>query len=215
MDHNEWEEINKEEFDEDIEKYEYKKINSDKNYCYDSIQRLYKHGMKQINIHICVSDETLDQVYETFNDYLNGEERLKGLNAIVLLSLKKKGRGKSFNTLDNDKFGELVDFALKNDIPIGFDSCSANKLLNSLNKEDRKEIEPYIEPCESTLFSAYINCHGEFFLCSFTEGEKNWKSGINMLAINDFVKDVWYNKRTMKFREDLLKNKRNCVFYNI
>jgi hypothetical protein len=189
---------------------------SNKNYCYDSIQRLYKNGLNQINIHILVSNETLDQIYETFNDYLNGEERLKGLNAIVLLSLKKKGRGKSFTSLNQEKFSKMVNFALKNNIPIGFDSCGAHKLMKSLNKEDLSKIEPYIEPCESFgMFSAYINCKGEYFPCSFAEGEGEWKNGINMLKIDNFLKDVWFSNKLNKWRKISIDNNRNCPLFEV
>lgn len=188
----------------------------DKNYCYDSINLLYKHGLKQINIHILVSDSTIDQIYETFHDYLNGEERLKGLNSIVLLSLKQKGRGKHFKRLSQEKFKEMVNFALDNNIPIGFDSCGANKLLKSIEGETLKRIEPFVEPCESFgLFSAYINCKNEYFPCSFAEGEGNWKEGINMLEIDDFLKEVWYNEKLNDDRKKSLSKNRECLIYKI
>jgi hypothetical protein len=187
---------------------------SNKNYCYDSLDRLKKYGMQQRNIHILVSNETLDQIYETFDDYLNGEERLKGLNAIVLLSLKKKGRGKSFTSLNQEKFSEMVNFALRNNIPIGFDSCGAHKLMKSLNKEDLARIEPYIEPCESTCFSFYINCKGKGFPCSFAEGSGEWKEGIDILNVDSFS-DIWHDKRIIDFREKLLNNNRNCPLFEV
>ena len=43
---------------------------------------------------------------------------------IVLLSLKPKGRAiNRFHKLPQEKFNELVNFALENNIGIGFDSC--------------------------------------------------------------------------------------------
>lgn len=188
----------------------------DKNYCYNSIKKLTDRGMKQVNIHIMISEETLDQVYETMNDFINGEERLKGLNAIVLLSLKKKGRGVGFTPLAQEKFKELVDFAMKNCVPIGFDSCSCHKFLDSVKKRDNyKELEMLSEPCESTCFSAYVNTKGDFFPCSFTEGEGVWKNGIHVPDCNSFKHDVWMNKKTKIFRNGLLENKRMCPVFEV
>lgn len=189
----------------------------DKNYCYDSIKKLTDRGMKQVNIHCLLSAQTLPWIYETFTDYLHGEERLKGLNSIVLLSLKKKGRGKrGFNQVDQATFKSLVDFAIKNKIPFGFDSCGAQKFLKSIeNSENFKELSMLCEPCESSCFSSYLNVNGDFFPCSFTEGENDWKSGISVLNCQDFVKDVWWNSKTNKFRKNLLNNKRNCPIFEI
>ena len=163
-----------------------------------------------------VSEETLPQVYETFNDVISGEKRLEGLNAIVLLSLKKKGRGRGFTTLSQDKFKTLIDFALDNNIPIGFDSCSCHKFLASVTDRDNyNELETLSEPCESTCFSAYINSGGNYFPCSFTEGQDDWKTGINVPNCDDFVKDVWNSDRSIVFRNNLLKNGRRCPVFEV
>ena len=165
-----------------------------KDYCYNSVQKLIDRGMKQVNIHQFLSLETLDQVYETFDDYFT-DKRLEGLNAIVLLSLKKKGRGKSFNSVPQDKFNELVEYALNKGIPLGFDSCSYHKFIKSVENHPRyEEFKMMSEPCESFgLFSSYINVEGKYFPCSFVEGEGEWKEGIDVVNCDDFVKDIWFN----------------------
>jgi len=187
----------------------------DKNVCYDSIQKLVNRGMKQVNMHIMVSVETYDWVKETINDY-HDDERLKGLNAIVFLSLKQKGRGESFKGISQEQFTDLVNLALSKKVPFGFDSCSANKFLKSVQgHKNFKSMEMMAEPCESTLFSAYINAAGAFFPCSFAEGNDDWKEGINVLEVNDFVKDVWENPRVKEFRSKLICNGRNCPMFNV
>jgi len=187
-----------------------------KNYCYDSIKKLTDRGLKQTNMHICIFEESLDQVYETFNDYINGDERLKDLNAIVLLSLKTKGRGKGFTPLSQDKFKAMVTYAMDNNIPLGFDSCGCHKLLESIkDHENYKQYEMLSEPCESSLFSVYINVKGEFYPCSFTENTNGWKTGIPVDTCDNFLKDVWFNKRTVNFRDRLIENKRRCPVYDI
>lgn len=143
-----------------------------KDICYNSVKKLTDRGMKQVNIHNMICKENIDQTYELFNDYLT-DSRLKYLNAIVLLSLKQKGRGKKHSLLTQDQFNDIVNYAFDNDIPIGFDSCSYHKFLKCIQNHPMKEtFETLSEPCESFgMFSAYINVHGHYFPCSFVEGE--------------------------------------------
>lgn len=188
----------------------------DKNYCYNSIKRLVDYGLKQVNIHILASSQTYDQIMETFNDYLSGESRLKGLNAIVLLNLKRKGRGVGYTRMSDEQFNHIVTFALNNNIPLGFDSCGAHRFLNAIkNREDASHLETYVEPCESGLFSSYLNLKGEFFPCSFSENTSKWQTGLDVVNCNDFVKDIWNHPRTIEFRNMLLNNNRNCPIYKV
>lgn len=186
-----------------------------KNWCYDSLKKLSDRGMKQINIHVMLSKETLPLICSLFEDYLMGEERLKGLNAIVILSLKTKGRGKHFSPVDQKTFTELVFYALEKNIPLGFDSCSAPKFLNSIQNTKYKNLETFVEPCESSLFSVYFNYKGEFFPCSFSEGEQDWKEGISIHNCNDFLEDIWYNKKTINFRNSLIDCGRKCPLFEV
>ena len=74
-----------------------------KDYCYNSVKKLTKRGLKQTNIHILVSEESYEDILETFED-IHNDSRLAKLNAIVLLNLKKKGRGVGYHRLSDDKF---------------------------------------------------------------------------------------------------------------
>jgi hypothetical protein len=160
--------------------------------------------MTQVNIHIMVSKETYENVLETLQDRLL-DPRLAKLNAIVLLSLKRKGRGERFTPLSQEEFNKIVKFALDSEIGIGFDSCSAYKFLNSVkNHKNFAKFVQLSEPCESTLFSVYVNTFGKFFPCSFTEGTEGWEDGIDIPSCYDFLKDVWYNPMTVEFRKKLL-----------
>ena len=188
----------------------------DKNRCYDSVKLLTDRNMDQINIHAMISNETFDYTMELFDDVVS-DPRLEKLNAVVMLSLKQKGRGTTFTPLSQDKFKLLVDKAFENKISFGFDSCSCFSFLDSIKDHARyKELEQMSESCESTLFSSYINTEGKFFPCSFIEGVKmdesqNWSEGIDLLEIDDFVKDVWYNPKVVEFRNKLLDCKSNCI----
>ena len=71
-------------------------------------------------------------------------------------------------------------------------------------------MKKYIEPCEAGgKYSAYINVDSEYFPCSFTEGTEGWETGIDVSLCNDFMEDVWLNKRTQQFG-DKVNNCRNC-----
>lgn len=194
---------------------------ANKDFCYNSIERLasYKNiysPLEQITIHIMISQETLEQVYETFYDYKT-DPRLSNLNAIVLLSLKKKGRGKQgYTPLTQEQFNDIVNYALEHNIPIGFDSCSCGKFEKSINThKDKDRFMQLAEPCESSLFSFYINTLGQGFPCSFVEGEGEWAEGIDMFEVEDFLSDVWYNERLVFFRSRLLENKRECPIFEV
>lgn len=190
-----------------VSRYENKDI------CYDTVQKLTDRGLEQTNIHCMISEETFDNAWETLQDRLT-DPRLEKLKAIVFLSLKKKGRGKSFTPLAQDKFKKIVDFAMERNVGIGFDSCSAYKYLKSVEDHpDFKTFEMYSEPCESTAFSSYINCDGKFLPCSFAE-EGEFGEGLDAVNCNDFMKDIWNHPKTIAFREKLLntanKNKLKC-----
>jgi hypothetical protein len=108
-------------------------MHAGKDVAYDSIKRLSDAGMKQINIHFMLSAETKEFAFEVMNDSLT-DSRLKNLNAIVFLSLKKKGRGEKFSTVNEFDYKEILKFALLNKIPIGADSCSAPIMIKSIRE---------------------------------------------------------------------------------
>lgn len=198
-----------------------------KDYCYDSIDRLYKAGLKQINIHFMLSKETLQFVDELIED-IKTDERLKGLNAVVFLSLKQKGRGVKFNGCNTDEFKTVVDKMLQNKIAFGFDSCSAPKFLESVkDHENFKIFEQMAEPCESTSFSLYINEKGECVPCSFME-KMEWNSFSEVKLFNmlddsvknskEFLDKVWNSKEYLAFSEKARQCAscgKGCQVYNV
>jgi hypothetical protein len=189
---------------------------SDKNVCYDTVQKFTDLGVKQTNIHLMVSNETLDFAFEVLNDKLN-DPRLKKLNAIVFLGVKPKGRGMKYTSLSVDSYERLVRFCLENDITFGFDSCSAPKFEAALSKIDmsldqKRSMLMSSERCESSLFSAYINTAGEYWNCSFSE-KADGVEPVNVLEAEDFVRDVWCSPQVQKFRNNLLSGGRQCPVY--
>ncbi len=183
-------------------------IHADKNICYDSVKRLTDRGMKQVNIHHVIYDSNFEETLNIFNDIKN-DSRLKKLNAIVLLSLKKKGRAvKGFNVLPQEKFNILVKKAFELNIPLGFDSCSAHKFLNAIKEHpDKKNLEMMVEPCESASFSLYTNVDGKYYPCSFAESGE----GVDLVNCDNFD-EVWNNN---PFRHNLISNNRVCPLFDI
>ena len=176
----------------------------DDNTCFNTVKRLSKEGLKQVNIHKLLCEETYNDCFKII------DSNVKGLNAVVFLWLKPKGIRNSFTQLISlKKYKKLVDYAFEKKANIGFDSCSASTFLKAVKDNNNfKELEMMVEPCESTLFSYYINVDGVGYPCSFTEGE-NYK-GIDVLNCNNFIKDIWFHKETKKFRNKLINNK-NCM----
>lgn len=186
----------------------------DRNKSYDAVKKLTDRGLTQVNIHFMICEETYEQAFTVMLDKQT-DPRLEKLNAIVLLSLKPKGRASNSNytPLSQVKFSALVDYALKQNISIGFDSCGCHKFISAVSgRENAKELIAMSDPCESGLFSSYFNVEGKFFPCSFAEGTEGWEDGI------DVIKDdvpVWENPRVKEWRKRLLGCKRNCPLYKI
>ena len=173
-----------------------------------------------INIHCLLSQETYDSVFELLNDVYN-DKRLKDLNAIVFLSLKQKGRGTNFNKLSDEQFKKIIDTCFEKQISFGMDSCSCPKFFNAIeDRRDKNRLKTYCESCESCLYSMYIDANGIFYTCSFMEKEGDWSDGIDMKQIKDFIKDFWYEKRVVEWRnksiEQINCNGCNqCPFFDV
>lgn len=194
-----------------------------KDWCYNSIKHVINAGVNQCNMHIMLSQETFHQAIETIDDY-HTDPRLKGLKALVFLSLKQVGRGKNNKTLSQGQFNHLISYAFAKKVPIGFDSCSSHKFSKAIQHHPNKmEMEQSIEPCESLSMSLYIDVHGKVYPCSFTEECSfeckgclhDWYEGIDMNNVNNFIIDVWNNHKVKMFRDNNIKNNRHCVAYTI
>jgi len=185
---------------------------TDKNVCYDTVKKFTDLGVRQTNIHIMVSEETLDFVYEVLNDRLT-DPRLAKMNAIVFLGVKPKGRAKEgFHSLSTEKYRDLINFCFKNKLAIGFDSCSAPKFETTVRQMDipdnfKDRLIACSESCESSLFSSYINVKGEYWHCSFSENEPSQEC-FDCLTTDKFL-SVWYSDAVKKFRNNSISSMKN------
>ena len=181
----------------------------------DLVKRLTDAGMKQVNIHHVISEETYDKALDLIVN-VKDDSRLSKLRAVVLLSLKIKGDAKrnGYHILSKNKYTALMDFI--SDIgtkTVGFDSCGAHRFSDYMHNKDMYYYDPMREPCESACFSAYINSLGVFYPCSFTEGEGIQSQSV--LNCENFLNDIWYSDITKDFRNKLISNGRNCPVFKI
>lgn len=190
----------------------------DDDVCFNAVERLTNKGHKQINIHKLMSLETLlNKSCLNVLDSVIQDPRLKNLNALVFMTLKPVGKHNTWNIpIINDEYKELVNKALTNSISMGFDSCGSGIFLQYLKHYDDinyHRLYPFIEPCESSLFSSYVNIDGLYYPCSFTEQVPN-VIGLDVLNCNSFIDDVWNNELTIKFRNILTKC-RDCPMFKL
>jgi len=171
--------------------------------------------LKQVNIHFVIYEENYEECLELFHK-VQKDRRFAGLNAIVLLALKKCGRAKEggYNRISDEHFKSLVDYALEHKIGIGFDSCSCNRFVETV--KDYYNAETLIkmsEPCESLLFSQYINVNGIAYPCSFNE---HLEKGFDVVNCKDFLTEYWNSDSGHNgWRIKLLNNNRLCPSYDI
>jgi MoaA/NifB/PqqE/SkfB family radical SAM enzyme len=173
-----------------------------------------ERGMKQVNIHFVLSESNYDYAFNLI-DKVADNPLLEKVNAIVFLSAKDKtGCGIKFvNSLA--KYRKLMGHAKEKQVGIGMDSCDSPSYLEMIkDDEDYEQQAQYVEPCESGLFSSYINTFGFFFPCSFTEGALGWDQGMDVLAHDHFT-EIWRSDKLNQWRDTLLGNNRNCPVYNI
>lgn len=184
----------------------------------DAVKKLTDFGMKQINIHFFLANSTLQKA-EGLISAIKTESRLAKLNALVFLSLKQKGRAScGFDCVSQDEFKNLVDLSFENEVNIGFDSCSAVKFIESVKDHPKyNQFKDMTEPCESSIYSSYINTEGVYFPCSFMEGTGEWVEGLNVIECDDFLQDIWWNEETLRFKSNLLKCRgvRGCPIFSI
>ena len=187
--------------------------NYGKDLCYNAVQKLNEAmeripnaTLRQVNIHQLLAKETLDTCWDLLKD-VKEDKRLGGLNAAVFLLLKPKGKRNKLTQLRNGSlYRDMITYALDNKLRIGFDSCTAPSFLRAIDgRHDYKRLAEMAEACESSCFSWYVDVDGVSWPCSFSAGEPEIE-GINLLEIDDFIKDVWNAPSTVGFRDKLIKS---------
>ena len=149
------------------------------------------------NIHFVLSLKTLDTAIRIlrgeYNKYLNG------INGIVFLTYKPTGRAQKDNCLKlDDSLKEFVRLVDNNNcsIRIGFDACFVPLLLH-LTKTDIR----FIDPCECSYFSVYIDEKLNVKPCSFVNDE-NLK-----FNLRDYSMEIIWQNKFERYRES---NNNSC-----
>lgn len=197
----------------------------DKDLTFNAVHELATvRGMKQVNIHFFLAEETFEKGMQLIED-AQSDPRMKNLNAIVFLSAKLRGNAEknNFHQLSQEKYNIISQKALNSKISVGMDSCSAQKTLISYKDVPNfDQIEQAVEPCESSIYSTYINSNGIYFPCSFAEeisyAPGDWSKGISVLECDDFMKDVWYAEKTKIFSKEVSKCRecgKSCAIFEI
>ena len=196
----------------------------DDNECFNTVQGLTSRvgnggPLRQVNIHKLLSHETWQSCMNLMIAS-QSDPRLEKLNAIVFLWLKPKGERNDYHQVTLEQYKELVNYALANNIRIGFDSCSAPMFMKAAKDHpEADKMFEMVDACESTLFSYYINVDGIGYPCSFSEGLPQFK-GMDVLNCNDFQIDIWCNNETHDFRWKCANSKdenscRRCTIYEL
>ena len=173
--------------------------------CFNAIKALTDADLKYVNIHKLLAQETLESCF-TLIDKVKSDSRLAKMKAIVFLLLKPKGGRNQLHPIRNlSDYKKLLDYAQEKGVAVGMDSCSAPMALQSLSENCIQSVEP----CESTLFSIYINVKGEVFPCSFTEGTLGWETGLNVADFPSF-EEVWYHPKLVEWRNGLIGSSKGC-----
>jgi hypothetical protein len=183
---------------------------------YDSICMFTEAGMDQVNIHFVLAHETIERAKRTVDD-IKSDSRLAKLNAIVFLQYKPKGKDPNMMSPipSVEHYKDLIQYCEDAGVSYGFDSCSAPMYMKSVEDHPRaKQLIQFAEPCESFgMFSSYINVNGDYFPCSFCEGEPGWESGLDILGCensDDFLKNIWHSQKVSKWRNKILTSNQSC-----
>jgi len=183
--------------------------------CYDTVQKLIKETKRedstlyQVCIHQLLAEETLDECFKVIDD-MTSDERLDGLHALIFLTLKPKGKRNTYSSVSYEQFSGLISYAQKCGVRFGMDSCAGPMMIRHTIDKNQPELMEVIEPCESGIFSSYLDVDCNYFPCSFSANEGEWEEGISVLGCEDFVKDIWYNDRVVNYRNMMLGMTNGC-----
>jgi len=180
-------------------------------YTFKSIKMFQNAGIKT-NLHWVLSRKSMGDIISVLNgnDIWEGKIDLQKLNAIVLLSFKKQGRGKELDdwSLNNDDVKRLLPYLRnqRNKFKIGADSC----LFCKIGKVDTftKDEKLYTDTCEASRYSVYIGCDMVMMPCSYGDRDIYGES-----LYYHTIKDVWDNSPIFKhFRTNLKKDPFTCPY---
>jgi len=175
--------------------------NYNKFFTFNAIDRLIKAGVKT-NIHWVLSQDTYTDIMNT----LSRENKwLEGINAIIFLLFKPKGKGEQYKDLQltEEQIQNVITAmrAAKQPWKIGTDSCTV-RFFQNMSEEEKL----FSDFCEAGRMSAYITPDMKMKPCSFMDEIHEVK-----IEENRNIFDIWNNSKSFKIcRKKLLDNPRCC-----
>lgn len=185
-----------------------------KQLCYQTMKLLHavSLGKLHINMHIVLSKENMDHIFDVLNDIKN--DKLQLMRNIVFLRIKPVGRAARMDTsLSIQEMAQVIEYCDNFNIGYGFDSCSAHNAIEIYKHQKRFDLIKYCEPCESSKFSSYINVNGIYWHCSFCENLKGY-DGINVLKYDNF-NTIWLGEEIEKFRNPETRVSKSCQAFDL
>lgn len=191
-----------------------------KQLCYDNIKKIHDYAMEKykrdmhVNMHIVVSKDNMSHLKEVLADIAAG--KVPGLRSVVLLRIKPRGRAANMDcVVTSDMYREIITYCLDNNISFGFDSCSAKAVEKVLCEIGKSELTNCCESCESSRLSAYINVNGEYWNCSFCEGNSDvMATPINVLNFERAF-DWWNLPPVLACRYPKTSACESCPWYKL
>jgi radical SAM protein with 4Fe4S-binding SPASM domain len=148
------------------------------------------------NLHYILDNQSLPEATEILEGRWN--HLLHGINGIVFLTFKPKGRGSEERCLEMgpemERFISLIQSGLSR-ARVGFDACFVPVLMRHTHVNT-----DYIDSCECGFFSVYIDEKLNVKPCSFSLGDAYTFN----LAEYD-MEDIWQRKYEA-YREEILNN---------
>lgn len=129
-----------------------------------ALRVLLAAGVRKVNIHFLLCRSTVSNAL----DLLSGkhDEELAGVNAVIFLTVKPKGRCPRSEMLDcaSGEFAELIQLLRRPRCRtgIGVDPCLAPALIERTDLDLR-----FLDTCEGAFFSLFIDEHLVARPCSF------------------------------------------------
>jgi MoaA/NifB/PqqE/SkfB family radical SAM enzyme len=167
-------------------------------------------------IHFMLSEETVTYIPEIVDFYATKPKENSPI--LVLLGIKPRGMGKNFHPVTQETFDNITNLIMDKNILLGMDSCTHPKFEAWVLKY-KPEIADHIlihsEPCESGIFSFYVDSSSKAWPCSFCEGLSAQWDLTKVSDYNEFLSKVWHGKDLVVFRDTLKITNRSCPMFNL
>lgn len=161
----------------------------------NKLRLLIDNGIKT-NLHFVLDKKSIHNAIELlegkYNDVLNG------LNGVIFLTYKPKGRANTEDCLTIDKTFEKFTNMIDNNscgIRIGFDACFVPVLMKYTDTN-----VDYIDSCECGFFSIYIDENSNVKPCSFANNDRY------SYNLKEYTMEEIWNQKYQEYRREISNN---------